>query len=230
MCVSVERVYVEAPVYDDFVERVKQLSTQVKVSPESGFDVTMGSMTHQRELERVERHVQDALDKGARLVAGGKRRPDLGPLFFEPTVLADVNHTMDVMREETFGPVIAIMPVRNEHEAVEMANDSRYGLSGSIFTRDLARGEHLATHLDTGDITVNRTTAVLGSPALEWGGQKESGVGRRGGPEGLLRFTNPQSIVVDRQIGSKPSVNLVDERTKVILLSLRLLRRYLPFV
>lgn len=230
MCISVERVYVEAPIYDRFVARVKHFAEQVAVGAGDGFDVHMGSMTHEREVQRVEEHIRDAVEKGAEVIAGGKRRPELGPNFFEPTVLVNVDHSMKVMREETFGPLIPIMKVGSEAEAIRLANDSEYGLSGTIFTTDLDRGERLAMQLNTGDISVNRHTGVAGSPRLPWGGQKHSGIGRRGGPEGLMRFVTPQSILVDTQIGMKPSVTLVDPIVLAALKFMRVVRRWLPFV
>mgnify|MGYP000423045753 CR=1 FL=1 len=229
MCISVERVYVEDPIYDRFVERVRHFAGQVNIGSGDGYDVHVGSLTNEREMLRVERHIQDAVDKGAQLLSGGKRRPDLGPLFFEPAVLVNVDHSMDVMREETFGPIIPIMKVKDADEAIRMANDSEYGLSGSIFTRDLKRGEQLATRIDTGDIGVNRAAAVAASPKLPWGGQKNSGVGRRGGPEGLLRFVSTQSVLVDRQIGTKPALALLDPLTLNFLKLMRTVRRVLPF-
>ncbi len=228
MCVSIERVYVESPIYDRFVASVRQFAQNLAIGPGDGFDVHVGSMTNERELLRVEAQVQDAIDKGAELIYGGKRRPDLGPLFYEPAVLAHVDHSMDVMKEETFGPIVPIMKVANEEEAVRLANDSEYGLSGAVFTADLDKGERLATRLDTGDITVNRTNAVPASPYLPWGGQKNSGFGRRGGPEGLLRFTSSQSVVVDRQIGMKPALTLLDPTTLTFLKIVRQARRIFP--
>src|SRR5690606_40682727 len=133
----------------------------------------------------------DAVGKGARLVSGGKRRPDLGPLFFEPAILADVDHTMALMQEETFGPLVAVMKVNDADEALRLANDSPYGLSGAIYTRDMQRGEALARRIDSGDVSVNRPLAIWGAVDAPMGGQKSSGIGRRGGPEGLLRFVTP---------------------------------------
>lgn len=229
-CVSIERVYVEAPIYDRFVERVRAAAHDFNVGNGDGLDVHMGSLNNQRELERAEAFVQDAVEKGAQLIAGGQRRPDLGPLFYEPAILIDVNHDMRVMTEETFGPVMPIMKVADAAEAVRLTNGSEYGLSGAIFSRNLDRAEALATRLNTGDVTINRTNAVAGSPALPWGGQKHSGLGRRGGPEGLLRFVTPQSIVVDTAVGSKPSLIPLDPLTLGFLKALRVVRRFVPFI
>jgi succinate-semialdehyde dehydrogenase / glutarate-semialdehyde dehydrogenase len=229
-CASVERVYVEGSIYDTFIEKVREHGVNLKIGTGDGFDVHVGSMTNERELLRTEAHIRDAVEKGAEVIFGGKRRPDLGPLFFEPTVLVNVDHSMLLMQEETFGPLIPIMRVKDADEAIRMANDTSYGLSGSIFTRDLQRGEKLAVQINSGDIVINRVNAVFGAPHLPMGGLKDSGIGRRGGPEGLLRFVTTQSILMDRQIGMKPSLSLIDPLTYKVLRTLRNIRRRLPLV
>lgn len=228
MCISVERVYIVESIYEAFVSCVKAYAEDFNLGHGDGFDVNMGSMTSERELARVETHIQDALARGAMLVSGGVRRPDIGPLFIEPAVLRDVDHTMQVMQEESFGPIIPIMKVADADEAVKLANDSVYGLSGTIFTRDLELGERLALRLDTGDIAVNRPNAVAVSPALPWGGRKQSGIGRRGGPEGLLRFTTSQSVLVDTQVGSVPTLSPLNAPTRRLLGVMRRVRKRLP--
>jgi succinate-semialdehyde dehydrogenase / glutarate-semialdehyde dehydrogenase len=230
MCLSIERVYVEAPIYDQFLEKVLDFTKQLIVGAGDGFDVHVGSMTNEIELLRVEEHIQDALDKGAKLLFGGKRLPEIGPLFFEPGVLVDVDHSMKVMTEETFGPLIPIMRVADDEEAIRLANDSVYGLSSVIFTGDSKRGQQLAARLDTGDVSINRVGAVMGAPHLPWGGQKASGMGRRGGPEGILRFTTSQSIVVDTQIGLRPALTLLDPFTLRMVKLVRWLRLKFPFL
>ncbi|MDX1990991.1 MAG: succinic semialdehyde dehydrogenase [bacterium] len=230
MCISVERVYVEDAIYDQFLARVQHYANELVVGAGDGLDVHVGSMTNERELTRVERHVEDALAKGAKLIHGGRRRPDLGPLFYEPAVLVDVDHSMAVMREETFGPVIPIMRVRDAEEALRLANDSEYGLSGTVWTRDFKRGEEIAQRMETGDVGINRAAAQSGSLRLPWGGRKQSGVGRRGGPEGLLRYVSTQTIIVDRMIGSKPGLTLLDPVTHQAMLAMRRLRRMFPYI
>jgi acyl-CoA reductase-like NAD-dependent aldehyde dehydrogenase len=231
MCVSIERVYVEQPLYAKFVDRVAHYAASVRIGPAFSDDVDLGGMTSLREIERAEKHVADAIAKGARLVYGGQRRPDLGPTFFEPVVLADVNHDMLVMREETFGPMIAVMPVRDLDEALRLANDSEFGLSGAVFTRDVRKGEHVARQMNTGDVVVNRSTAVLiGAHSLPWGGVKHSGNGRRNGPEGLLRFTTTQSILVDRRWDQPASPVLTDPFSLMAINILRRIRRVLPWI
>jgi succinate-semialdehyde dehydrogenase / glutarate-semialdehyde dehydrogenase len=230
VCISTERVYVEDGVYDRYVERIRHYANQLTVGSGDGYGVHVGSLTNERELLRAEEQVKDALEKGAELISGGKRRPDLGLLFYEPTVLANVNHDMLVMREETFGPLVPIMRVKDADEAIRFANDSEYGLSAAIFTKDLKRGEELATKIDSGDVCVNTTQWTFGTPSLPMGGVKNSGMGRRNGPEGMLRFVKPQSVLVDNQLMTKPNLTLGDPQAIKIFLLLRNLRRLLPFL
>lgn len=208
VCVGTERIYVEDAIYDQYIEKLKYYADQLVIGAAAGDHVHVGSLTNERELLRAEAFIADAVAKGAQVIFGGRRRPDLGSLFFEPTILVNVDHTMQVMREETFGPLIPIMRVKDAEEAIRLANDSDYGLSGSIFTRDLKRGEQLATRIHSGDVTINTTKWVFGSPSLPMGGVKHSGLGRRNGPEGLLRFVRPQSVLVNWPILDKPQFTL----------------------
>ncbi len=231
MCVSIERVYIERAVYDAFCDKVKTYAETLVIGAGDGFDVHVGSLTNARELERCERLVADALAKGARLLYGGKRRPDLGPLFYEPAVLADCTDTMAVMHEEAFGPVIGLQAVDSVDEAIALANASEYGLSGAVYTRDLRKGEHIALQIDAGDVVVNRgSAATIAAGTLPWGGMKQSGIGRRGGPEGLLRFVQPQAIVIDRRWEHSTAVTLVDPLTVFGVQVMRIIRRYVPFI
>lgn len=230
MCISIERVYVEESVYEPFIDRVTQHLQGFKTGAEAGWDVHMGSMTNERELHRVEQHVTDALAKGAKLLFGGKRRPDLGPLFYEPTLLVDVDHTMAVMQEETFGPIIPIMRARDAEHAIDLANDSEYGLGAAVFTRNLRRGASLARKIIAGDVTVNRTHMGLGTPSLPMGGRKASGLGRRGGPEGLLRYVVTQAIVVDNGRVKSGWLTLLEPWIYQGVRFRRRVRRVLPFL
>jgi aldehyde dehydrogenase (NAD+)/succinate-semialdehyde dehydrogenase/glutarate-semialdehyde dehydrogenase len=230
VCISTERIYVEEGIYQPFVEKIRFYANKLNIGTGEGFDVHVGSLTNERELLRAEAHVADAVKKGAEVIYGGKRRPDLGPLFFEPTVLVNVDHSMDVMSEETFGPLVPIMKVKNADEAIRLANDNEYGLSAAIFTKDLKRGEQLATRIESGDVSINRTQWVFGTPSLPMGGVKNSGMGRRNGPEGLMRFVKPQSVLVDSLLGSKPNLTLADPFSMKVALTLRTLRRYIPFL
>ncbi|MBA3873974.1 MAG: aldehyde dehydrogenase family protein [Anaerolineae bacterium] len=230
VCISTERVYVEDGIYDQYVERIKYYADQLTLGSGDGFDVHVGSLTNEREILRAEQQVADAVAKGATVIHGGKRRPDLGPLFYEPTILTGVNHNMDVMREETFGPLIPVMRVKDANEAIKLANDNQYGLSASIFTSDLKRGEQLATRIESGDVCVNATQWVFGTISLPMGGVKNSGMGRRNGPEGLMRFVKPQSVLVDNQLMQKPNLTLGDPFAIRVALLLRSIRRAIPFL
>lgn len=196
MCMSVERVYVEAPIYDEFVRRVVEKVKGLRQGTEKNFgEIDIGSMTMPRQIEIVERHVRDAIEKGAKVLVGGQRREGF---FYEPTVLVNVDHSMQIMREETFGPVIPIMKVSSAQEALQLANDSIYGLAASVFTKNKGLGKQLARQLEAGNVCVNdciTNFAILEAP---YGGAKQSGLGRRHGEWGLRQFTYPQTIVVDR--------------------------------
>jgi len=197
VCISVERVYVEEPVYARFVELVEEKFKKVKQGP-SAEAVDVGSMTFPPQLEKVERHVADAVAKGAKVLAGGRRNPSYAGLYYEPTLLVDVTHDMDVMRDETFGPVIPIMKVRDEEEAVRLANDSPYGLAASVFTADTEKGRAIARRIEAGGICVNDAIVHFAVTDVPMGGIKESGIGRRHGAEGIRKFCYQKSVVVDR--------------------------------
>lgn len=202
VCISVERVYVEEPVAEDFTRRVVEKTKALR----QGFDgaevasdqrVDVGAMTYPRQLATVEAHVDEARERGAKVLTGG-RRPDRTGQFYEPTVLTDVDHSMKVMSEETFGPVLPIMRVRDEAEALRLANDSPYGLNASVWTRDRAKGERLAAQVEAGITCVNDVIMGFGVTDAPSGGLKESGIGKRHGVEGIRRFCNQQAIVTDR--------------------------------
>jgi len=229
-CVSVERVYVESGIYEAFVQKTVEYANQLVIGSGDGFDVHMGSLTNERELLRAEEHISEAVAKGAKVLYGGKRRPDLGALFFEPTVLVDVDHTMKVMTEETFGPILPIMKVKDAEDAIRLANDSDYGLSACIYTSDLRRGERLARQIEAGDVSINRPQLVFGTPSLPMGGEKNSGVGRRNGKEGLLRFVKTQSIITDTLIGSQVSLSQLDPVTLLGVRMMRALHQWFPFL
>lgn len=229
-CVSVERVYVESGIYDAFVARMLEYARELVVGTGSGFDVHIGSLTNQRELQRCTDHIGDAVEKGAKVVFGGGCRPSLGPLFHEPTILVDVDHTMKVMTEETFGPILPIMKVKDADEAIRLANDSEYGLSATIYTSNLRRGEQLARLIDSGDVSINRPQLVFGTPSVPMGGEKNSGVGRRNGKEGLARFVKTQSIITDTLLIAPPSLTQVDPVSLLGMRIMRVLHQFLPFI
>lgn len=199
-CLSVERVYVEAPVYDAFLARVLSLVKEVRTGP--GPDTQIGPLLSQAQLAKVEEHIKDAVDKGARVLAGGGRLENGGGLYYTPTVLADVDHGMKVMQQETFGPILPIMKVQDEAEALRLANDSDMGLTASVWTRSMARGRRLGMQLDVGTANVNDLLAHFHVPGLPMGGAKTSSYGYRHAPESIYQFVRPQ-VLYESPIGLK---------------------------
>jgi acyl-CoA reductase-like NAD-dependent aldehyde dehydrogenase len=199
-CVSVERVYVEAPVYDEFVAKVTEKARALRNDRSTGPGTAdVGSMTFPPQVDIVERHVRDAVDKGARVVVGGERGHDgQGGYWFEPTVLVDVDHTMQCMREETFGPTLPIMKVADAEEAIRLANDSPYGLGGAVFSKDVARGEAVARRIEAGAVCVNDSNVNYTALELPMGGAKASGLGSRHGADGIRKYTQQQALLISR--------------------------------
>jgi acyl-CoA reductase-like NAD-dependent aldehyde dehydrogenase len=197
-CISVERVYVEEPIHDEFVSLVTDRARELRQGVPGGFgSVDVGSFINPPQIEIVEAHVSDAVAKGARVVAGGHRGQGEGT-FYEPTVLADVDHSMDCMVEETFGPTLPIMKVADADEAVQLANDSPYGLQASVYTKDIAKGEQIARRIQAGAVVVNDTCANYLALEAPMGGWKTSGLGVRHGPEGIRKYTKRQTILLTR--------------------------------
>jgi succinate-semialdehyde dehydrogenase/glutarate-semialdehyde dehydrogenase len=159
-------------------------------------------MTNQRQLQIVEDHISRAVEQGARILVGGKRLKETSGWFHEPTVMTDVNHSMKLMREETFGPVLPIMTFETDDEAVQLANDSIYGLTASIFTTDIARGCKLAERIEAGTVMVNEVVYTHALAPTPWGGVKQSGYGRTHGRLGLLELVTPQHV----HVNSFPSI------------------------
>jgi len=196
VCTAVERIYAVEEVYDAFVAKVVDGASKLRQGDSGEFDV--GAIFWDRQLAVIERHVADARAKGARVLVGGRRNPDLKGLFYEPTVLVDVDHGMDIMREETFGPILCIQKVRDEEDAIRLANDSRYGLSGSVWTRDKSRGCEIAGRLQTGSVCVNDPALTYGVPEAPFGGLKESGIGQVNGARGIRAYCHEFPVLVDR--------------------------------
>ena len=197
-CISVERVYVEEPIYEEFVTMVAKRVRALRQGVPGDFgSVEVGSFTNPPQIEIVQAHVADAVAKGARVLAGGHRRQTDGT-FFEPTVLADVDHTMACMTEETFGPTLPIMKVRDADEAIKLANDTPYGLQASVYTKDMAKGEAVARRIQAGAVVVNDANANYIALEAPMGGWKESGLGIRHGAEGIRKYCRRQTIVLTR--------------------------------
>ena len=205
VCVSVERLYVHASLLDAFAERLVQRVKGMKLSAALDYEGDMGSLTSTRQIDVVESHVGDALDKGATLLVGGGRRPDVGPLFYLPTVLTGVTPDMRMFSEETFGPVVALYGFDTDEEAIERANDSHYGLSASVWSRSVPHALRVARRIQCGSVNVNEAYgATWTATSAPIGGMKESGHGRRHGAEGILKYTESQTIAVQRMLSLAP--------------------------
>jgi succinate-semialdehyde dehydrogenase/glutarate-semialdehyde dehydrogenase len=202
-CLSVERCYVHRSLYESFAQACAEKTKQLRVGNGMDSHTDVGPMIQERQVRIVESHVEDAKARGARVLAGGKRLPELGPNFYAPTVLADVTQQMRIMREETFGPVLPVMACADDDEAVCLANDSEYGLAASVWTRDRKRGERLARRIHAGTVMVNDVISCFGISEAPHGGVKASGVGRTHGRFGLDEMVRVKYLDMDRMPGMK---------------------------
>lgn len=227
LCISMERLYVHGSVYDAFCDRFLRRVRDMRLGAGPDYTCDMGSLTHRRQLENTARHVDEARRAGATVLTGGRARPDLGPLFYEPTVLTGVEPGMAVCATETFGPVVSVYRFDHEDEAVELANTTGYGLNASIWTRDVVRGRALATRIDAGTVNINEGyAAAFGSYPAPMGGMKDSGLGRRHGPEGLLRYTEAQTVASQHVFGFEPAFGMSAQSwAGMMTRSLKLLKR-----
>jgi len=198
ICTSTERVYVHEKVADKFVTRVVELTKGLRQGLNSEGEVDVGAICFGPQLDVIERHMKDALDKGAKVLTGGRRNPKYKGNFYEPTVLTNVNHDMEIMREETFGPILPIMVVRDEEDALRLANDSTYGLNSNVWTRDKRKGKALANRIQSGCSTVNDCVINYGVAENPFGGVKDSGIGRVNGEMGLKSYCHVQGVLIDR--------------------------------
>jgi len=197
-CLSVERVYVEQSVAAKFMGLCVLKTKKLRLGPPSDPDAEIGPMIRARQLERVERQLQDAVARGATILTGGERRPELGANFFEPAVITGVDHSMDLMREETFGPVLAIRPVASPAEAVAIANDSPFSLSASIWTRDIDAARRIASQLRAGSVMINDVASYYGISEAPHGGRGASGWGRAHSRFGFLEMVHVKYVDIDR--------------------------------
>lgn len=197
-CASVERCYVHESIAPQFIKLIVAETQTLKQGPGTEAAVDIGSMTNARQLQIVEDHVSDAKQHGAKILTGGQRGESREGFFYQPTVLTDVDHDMTIMCDETFGPVLPVMTFKTDDEAVKLANDSVYGLTASVWTRNIGRGRALAERIEAGTVMVNEVVYTHGIAQTPWGGVKDSGYGRTHGRAGLLELVTPQHIHVNR--------------------------------
>ena len=213
LCISAERLVVHERIHDEFLGRFLDAVHRLRLGTGLDWNADVGSLVGPAQLERVREHVEDARVKGARVLAGGRHRPDVGPYVFEPTVLEGVTSAMACRDEETFGPLVAVYPVEDDDAAVRLANDTEYGLNASVWTRDRSRGRALAARIHAGTVNVNEGyAAAWGSVGAPMGGMKASGLGRRHGREGILKYTESQNVTVQSLVGIGDVPGLRGER------------------
>jgi acyl-CoA reductase-like NAD-dependent aldehyde dehydrogenase len=227
LCVSMERLFVADQVYDRFLERFVARTEAMSLGSTLDWGNDMGSLISGRQLEAVTAHVDDAVAKGARVVTGGRARPDLGPFFYEPTILEGVTPEMTCFGTETFGPVVAAYRFHDEADAIARANDGEYGLNASIYSQDGPRARAVARQIRCGTVNVNEGYAAsFGSIEAPMGGMRSSGLGRRQGSEGVLRFTETQSVATQRVSPIAPRFGVSDETyAKAMTFALRVLNK-----
>jgi succinate-semialdehyde dehydrogenase / glutarate-semialdehyde dehydrogenase len=227
LCVSMERMFVADQVYDGFVERFVARTEAMTLGASLEWGTDMGSLISRAQLDTVEAHVEDARAKGALVLTGGRARPDLGPYFYEPTVLEGVTPEMTCFGHETFGPVVALYRFHDEGEAVARANDGEFGLNASVYSRDGDRARALARTIRCGSVNVNEAFgASFGSIDAPMGGMRQSGLGRRQGAEGIHRFTESQTVATQRLVRFAPMLGMSDQAyAKVMTASLRLMKK-----
>lgn len=212
LCVSIERLYVAESIRDKFIAAFVARTKALKVGAAYDYSIDVGSLTTPSQLRTVTEHVDDAVAKGATILAGGKARPDLGPLFYEPTILTDATPGMTLYDHETFGPVVSIYSYRDVDEAITLANSSPYGLNASVWSRNGARGRAVAARVHAGTVNVNEAfAAAWGSVDAPMGGMGDSGLGRRHGADGILKYTELQTVAHQRLQGFTPPARVSPE-------------------
>jgi acyl-CoA reductase-like NAD-dependent aldehyde dehydrogenase len=220
-------MFVADQVYDRFRDKFVAATKAMALQPGIDWGSDMGSLISQDQLDTVSAHVEDAVAKGATVLAGGRARPDLGPYYFEPTILEGVTPEMTCFGEETFGPVISLYRFHDEADAVARANAGEYGLNAAIYSRDVKRARLIARHVMCGTVNINEAFgATFASIDAPMGGMRESGLGRRQGSEGVLRYTETQSVASQALLRFGPQFGMSDEQyAKSMTLSLRLLNK-----
>jgi succinate-semialdehyde dehydrogenase/glutarate-semialdehyde dehydrogenase len=227
LCISIERLFVHESVADEFTSRLVERVRGMKLATGLDYSASMGSLSSQAQLDTVVAHVEDAVAKGAEVLAGGRARPDVGPYFYEPTLLGRVADGMSLFRDETFGPVVAVSRFADEEDVIARANDSDYGLNFSLWTRNKRRGLEIGARLKAGTVNVNEGyIAAWASVDAPMGGMKASGLGRRHGADGITKYTESQTVAVQKLMPIAPPPGMPHRLwARVMTLSLRLLRR-----
>jgi succinate-semialdehyde dehydrogenase / glutarate-semialdehyde dehydrogenase len=212
LCISIERLYVHETIFDKFVAAFVRATGQLRLGPALDWSCDVGSLASPKQLAAVTRHVDDAIARGARVEIGGKARPDLGPLFFEPTILTGTAPGMLLFSDETFGPVVSVYPFASNQQAIELANATEYGLNASIWSRDTELARRMATRIQSGTVNINEAyAAAWGSTEGPMGGFKNSGLGRRHGSEGILKYTEAQTVAIQRGMAIAAPTGVPDE-------------------
>ncbi|GAA8852383.1 succinic semialdehyde dehydrogenase [Helicobacter pylori] len=226
LCISTERVLLHEAIADEFVPRFVAAVDAMTIGTGLEFGYDMGSLVSQSQLDTVTRHVEDAVAKGATVLAGGRHRPDIGPYVYEPTVLEGVTAAMECRDDETFGPLVAVYRVADDDEAVRLANDTSYGLNSSVWTKDVARGRRIAQRIKTGTVNINECyAAAWGSMGAPMGGMKDSGMGRRHGAEGILKYTEAQTVAAQYLLPIAPALGMSDTTySKALTAGLKLMK------
>ncbi|MDB1087398.1 succinic semialdehyde dehydrogenase [Streptomyces sp. ACA25] len=213
LCISVERLYVHEAVAGPFLRRFTERTEALRLGTALDYGTDLGSLVSQRQLDTVIRHVREAVDRGATVLAGGRPRPDVGPYFHEPTILEGVNSSMAVCEEETFGPVVSVYRFTDDQDAVTRANDTPYGLNASVWSRNGRRARRIAQQLNSGTVNINEGyAAAYGSAQAPMGGMGDSGLGRRHGSEGIHKYTEAQTIAQQHLLPMAPSLGMDDRR------------------
>jgi succinate-semialdehyde dehydrogenase/glutarate-semialdehyde dehydrogenase len=227
LCISIERLFVHESIADEFTSKLVERVKSMKLGTELDYGPSMGSLSSETQLETVEKHVQDAVEKGAEVLAGGRARPDVGPYFYEPTLLQRVKDGMSLFRDETFGPVVAISHFSDQEEVIARANDSDYGLNFSLWTSNTKRGLEVGSRLQAGTVNVNEGyIAAWASVDAPMGGMKASGLGRRHGAEGIKKYTEQQTVAIQKLTPIAPPPGVPYKLwTRGMSTSLRLLKR-----